>query len=88
MKKLLIIVLLALSFSSCKKLGVDPLKTCEQATEDFTTALFTFALSQTQKNCENYIDATKSYLKSCANLTATERKEVEKDLDNTDCKNL
>lgn len=88
MKKLLLIVLLALSFSSCKKLGVDPVKSCESATEDFTTALFSYAFTPTQKSCEAYIDATKAYLKSCVNLTATERKEVEKDLDDTDCKNL
>ncbi len=88
MKKLLIIVLLALSFSSCKKLGVDPVKSCEDATEDFSTALVSFAFAPTEKNCNAYLDATKAYLKSCANPTAAEKREVEDELDNTDCKDL
>lgn len=81
----MLIVVAGLSFTSCKKAGIDPVLSCNKAAEEFSSKLIAFAFAPTKASCETYVDAAKQYLKSCTALTATERREAEKDLNDTNC---
>ncbi len=89
MKKLILLLPFVI-ISSCVKKVIDPLGTgCVGGAAKFSETYLAFIGDPTNmKKCEVFLDATRTYLKNCGVLTAAERKDLEKDISSTDCKNL
>jgi hypothetical protein len=89
MKKLVLFLFGAVALNSCISKVVDPLSGCGTFAEKYTTAYTEFINDYTNvKKCENFIDVTKSYLKSCGILTAAQKKELEDAYKDIDCKSV
>lgn len=85
MKKIIIILVLALSIASCKKAALDPTTRCDNAAEKYLEKVTAFSTSPTKANCENIKSAAKTFLNDCPTVSAAERKNAQESIDGIDC---
>ena len=85
MKKLILIFLIAFSYSSCKKATVDPAVKCENAATKFSETYVALALNPSKTACNNMKSAATTFLKDCPSLTAAEKKDAQDSIDQIDC---
>jgi hypothetical protein len=89
MKKIFVILILAVSQISCLSKVVDPLAGCEKASEDFLKAAEAFTSDPTSKpKCENYKKSFEDYVKSCPTLGVVTRDNLKAALDSFNCNDL
>jgi hypothetical protein len=90
MKKFRILFLLLaagtlLAVGACKK---ESHKSCSELETDFSNALIAFLTSQTEANCNDYVDALRAYINGCGTLTPAQRATFEDEINQTDCSPL
>ncbi|MBN2523678.1 MAG: hypothetical protein JXB24_10420 [Bacteroidales bacterium] len=81
-----LIVLVLLSFGSCKKTKDALTYNCDELATNFSTTYQAFLMNPTQENCEAFVEAAEDYLDHCATtLTPAQRQEYQDALDAVDC---
>lgn len=89
MKKILGLVAVVLSMSSCGSKLVDPLAGCEKSAAKFTDATTAFFSDFTSKSkCEAFKTAASNYIKDCPTLSVAEVKEANDSIKDLNCNDL
>jgi hypothetical protein len=88
MKKLVLLCLVMGSYSSCKKAVVDPLASCEKASEAFSAATSDyFANINDVKKCQAFVSSAQNLLKNCPTLNLADKKAAEASIASVKCSN-
>ena len=62
----ILLMVLSLTFTHCTKDPVNSLDRCLERVEDINTALENYIGDPSVKNCQNYVDAIRKYIKADA----------------------
>jgi hypothetical protein len=86
MRKLALILTVLTALTGCRKAVVDPLGSCNAASEKWAAAISAYATDFTNSTkCKAAVSAGKELLNACPTLNAADKKAAEASLNDLDC---